>query len=172
MSNTVVVIILLNTYLRISNGYNASFLFGYGLFYDTWAPLTEAAINIVIAIVCGSIWGLSGVLLGNVISFLLIVCIWKPFFLYWKGFKKRSTSYWFNILKYLAILAVSWYSFILIDKNFITLSPNQNYKSLIFYAVIITFIFGVIFSLMMFAVGKGFRSFTCRFFKIEKWIKI
>ena len=172
LSNTVVVIILLNTYLRISNGYNASFLFGYGLFYDTWAPLTEAAINIVIAIVCGSIWGLSGVLLGNVISFLLIVCIWKPFFLYWKGFKKRSTSYWFNILKYLAILAVSWYSFILIDKNFITVSPNQNYKSLIFYAVIITFIFGVIFSLMMFAVGKGFRSFTCRFFKIEKWIKI
>ena len=72
----------------------------------------------------------------------------------------------------MAILAVSWYSFILIDKNFITLSPNQNYKSLIFYAVIITFIFGVIFSLMMFAVGKGFRSFTCRFFKIEKWIKI
>ena len=172
LSNTVGVIILLTTYLRISNGYNASFLFGYGLFYDTWAPLTEAAINIVIAIVCGSIWGLSGVLLGNVISFLLIVCIWKPFFLYWKGFKKRSTSYWFNILKYLAILAVSWYSFILIDKNFITVSPNQNYKSLIFYAVIITFIFGVIFSLMMFAVGKGFRSFTCRFFKIEKWIKI
>ena len=164
--------ILSNTVVVISNGYNASFLFGYGLFYDTWAPLTEAAINIVIAIVCGSIWGLSGVLLGNVISFLLIVCIWKPFFLYWKGFKKRSTSYWFNILKYLAILAVSWYSFILIDKNFITVSPNQNYKSLIFYAVIITFIFGVIFSLMMFAVGKGFRSFTCRFFKIEKWIKI
>lgn len=172
LPNVVVIIILINTYLRISNGYNASFLFGYGLFYDTWAPLTEAAINIGVAIIGGSIWGISGVLMGNVVSFLLIVCIWKPYFLYWKGFKKKSLNYWLNILKYLFVLAISWYLFIWIDKNFIAIVAPENYQNLIFYGVIITIIFGVIFSVAMFVVGKGFKSITCRFLKIEKWIKI
>lgn len=163
LSQIVIIIILLNTYLRISNGYNASFLFGYGLFYDTWAPLTETAINIISAIIGGSIWGLPGVLAGNVISFLLIVCIWKPYFLYWKGFKKKSTSYWFTILSYLILLTLAWAIFILIDTYFITINPYQNFRNLILYAAIITIVFFIIFSSLMLLLGKGFKSFIGRF---------
>lgn len=163
LSQIVIIIILLNTYLRISNGYNASFLFGYGLFYDTWAPLTETAINIISAIIGGSIWGLPGVLAGNVISFLLIVCIWKPYFLYWKGFKKKSTSYWFTILSYLMVLTLAWTIFVLIDTYFITINPYQNFGNLVLYAAIITIVFFIIFSSLMLLLGKGFKSFIGRF---------
>lgn len=161
LSNSVIIIILVNTYLRISNGYNASFLFGYGLFNDTWAPLTEATINIVIAIIAGSIWGLPGILMGNIISYLLIVCIWKPYFLYWKGFKKNSTEYWLNILRYIVILAISWYSFILI-KNIITITPIQGYLNLIFFAITILLVFGTIYTLMMLFFGIGFNNIIHR----------
>lgn len=165
LSQIVIIIILLNTYLRISNGYNASFLFGYGLFYDTWAPLTETAINIISAIIGGSIWGLPGVLAGNVISFLMIVCIWKPYFLYWKGFKKKSTSYWFTILSYLIVLALAWMVFVLIDIYFVTIDPYQNFGNLILYAAIITIVFFIIFSSLMLLFGKGFKSFIGRFLR-------
>lgn len=161
LSNSVIIIILVNTYLRISNGYNASFLFGYGLFNDTWAPLTEATINIVIAIIAGSIWGLPGILMGNIISYLLIVCIWKPYFLYWKGFKKSSTDYWLNILRYIVILAISWYSFILI-KSAITITPIQGYLNFIFFAITILLIFGTIYTLMMLFLGIGFNNIIHR----------
>lgn len=161
LSNSVIIIILVNTYLRISNGYNASFLFGYGLFNDTWAPLTEASINIVIAIIAGSICGLPGVLMGNIISYLLIVCIWKPYFLYWKGFKKNSTNYWLNILRYIVILAISWYSFILI-KSAITITPIQGYLNFIFFAITILLVFGTIYTLMMLFLGIGFNNIIHR----------
>lgn len=161
LSNSVIIIILVNTYLRISNGYNASFLFGYGLFNDTWAPLTEATINIVIAIIAGSIWGLPGILMGNIISYLLIVCIWKPYFLYWKGFKKSSTDYWLNILRYIVILAISWYSFILI-KSAITITPIQGYLNFIFFAITILLVFGTIYTLMMLFLGIGFNNIIHR----------
>ena len=40
------------------------FLYGYGLFWDVWAPLAESVINISVAIIGGYLWGLPGVLLG------------------------------------------------------------------------------------------------------------
>ena len=150
--------------MRISNGYNASFLFGYGLFNDTWAPLTEAAINIITAIIAGTIWGLPGVLLGNFFSFLLIVCVWKPYFLYSKGFKMPSYSYWLNILIYLLIFIIAC-----IISSFITsLVPITksiyNYWALIQYAVVCILIYSVIFTLLMSIWGRGFKSLIVRFF--------
>ena len=163
LSNVVIIIILANTYMRISNGYNASFLFGYGLFNDTWAPLTEAAINIITAIIAGTIWGLPGVLLGNFFSFLLIVCVWKPYFLYSKGFKMPSYSYWLNILIYLLIFIIAC-----IISSFITsLVPITksiyNYWALIQYAVVCILIYSVIFTLVMSIWGRGFKSLIVRF---------
>lgn len=67
---------------------NDVFLAAYGLYQDTWAPITEAVLNLGLSILLGYYWGIIGVLWGILISLLIIVCGWKPFFLYKYGLKK------------------------------------------------------------------------------------
>ena len=119
--------------MRISNGYNASFLFGYGLFNDTWAPLTEAAINIITAIIAGTIWGLPGV------------------------------SYWLNILIYLLIFIIACIISSFITSLVPITKSIYNYWALIQYAVVCILIYSVIFTLLMSIWGRGFKSLIVRF---------
>ena len=59
----------------------------YGLFGDIWAPVTEASINIGMSVLLGYFFGLHGVLLGVLISLLIVVFCWKPWFLFCKGLR-------------------------------------------------------------------------------------
>lgn len=69
-----------------TRGVTDQFLYGYGLFRDVWAPIAEAVIYLVVALIAGSCLGLKGVLLGGIISMLIIVCGWKPVFCSNRGF--------------------------------------------------------------------------------------
>ena len=98
--SVIVALLMYSTMIRLTD----SFLFGSGLFYDVWAPYVEGAICIIGAIVGGSQWGLPGVMLGQLLSQLLIVHIWKPYFLFSKGFHKSVFHYWVMVLKNVALL--------------------------------------------------------------------
>jgi len=100
---TVLILLIVNSFIGFTRGATDQFIFGYGLFYDTWAPITEAILNLVVTIVAGYYWGLPGILLGSIISLMAIVCLWKPYFLYTKGFKKRVSQYWILYFKYLLL---------------------------------------------------------------------
>ena len=54
-----------------------SFIYGYGLFQDTWAPIATLGITILVALVGGYYWGLPGVLLGDVASSITVISIWN-----------------------------------------------------------------------------------------------
>ena len=69
------------------------FLSAFGLFQDIWAPLTEAILNLGLSILLGYYYGLTGILFGVLISLLLMVCCWKPVFLFKKGFKTSLNEY-------------------------------------------------------------------------------
>lgn len=86
---------------------NEAFLSAYGLFQDVWAPLTEAALNLGLSVLLGYYYGLFGILSGVLISLLIMVCGWKPFFLYRCGFKESIGEYVIRLLKYLVLIAVS-----------------------------------------------------------------
>lgn len=80
-------LILFNTVIAIFRLPIELFLNGYILYKDTWAPITEAILNLSVSIVLGIKLGLLGVVLGTTLSLLVIVCIWRPVFLYRDGFK-------------------------------------------------------------------------------------
>jgi len=103
MSGGIVGLILIRYFISQTRSITDQFLFGYGLFYDTWAPIAECVIFVAFAIVGGSLYGLAGVLSGGVFSLLCIVWGWKPFFLFWKGFKISVFKYWGNIFIYYSI---------------------------------------------------------------------
>lgn len=88
---------------------NDTFLAAYGLFQDIWAPITEACINLFLSLLLGYYWGLTGIITGVLISLLVIVCGWKPYFLYHSGFKSPMFSYVFLICKLIILIALSYF---------------------------------------------------------------
>ncbi|QWP30287.1 hypothetical protein J5W80_05490 [Akkermansia muciniphila] len=74
----IMLLLVIRLFITITRGVVDQFLYGYGLFWDVWAPLAESVINISVAIIGGYLWGLPGVLLGGISSLILIVGIWKP----------------------------------------------------------------------------------------------
>jgi Zn-dependent protease with chaperone function len=138
------------------------FIYGYGLFSDVWAPITEAIVSFIISIIGGHFWGLSGLLLGPIISLFLIVGLWKPYFLYRKGFKAPLRFYWLSILKFLVIMFFSWYISHYIILKLITINPVKNYPSWSLYAICVVIVFGFIEFIFMYIFERGMRNFFNR----------
>lgn len=138
-----------------------SFIGGYGLFQDVWAPAVEAAINIGGCLLFGYFWGISGVILGTLLSTILIVCIWKPYFLFTKGFYQSPWHcYFLPLLKRLLLLGVNAAVIIYIET--IIRPTLDNYLSIGLYLcilsiVIIPFIYG-----QFYLFSKGTRAFSKR----------
>lgn len=165
MENILVYTLLAYTYFRISNGYNVSFVYGYGLFNDIWAPIAEVIIMIGVAVIFGIKYGLLGVMMGPFASFILIVCIWKPVFLYMKGFKEKSLSYWLNIVTYLSLSGVSIGITIFIKDYIVGYFNLDNILQLIAYTLICTLSLITIYTPIMWVFGKGFKNLCLRFIK-------
>lgn len=64
----------------------------------------EAGINIGCSILLGYYWGLNGIIGGVILSLLLIIFCWKPYFLFRYGFRDSIKGYIFVCLKYLLLI--------------------------------------------------------------------
>lgn len=100
----VLLLIVMNVFISYTRGGVMQFLYGFGLFYDIWAPVAEIVINLSVAIVGGYFWGLPGVVSGGLVSQILIVGIWKPCFLFTQGFKESVWVYWRRIFLHFAAI--------------------------------------------------------------------
>lgn len=94
VSPTVVLIVVIGYTLGVMRGPTDYFINAYGLFSDVWAPIAESAISISVAILCGMKWGLPGVLMGDLTASILIIYVWKTYFLFTHGFKVNPLRYW------------------------------------------------------------------------------
>lgn len=80
------------------------FIAAFGMYQDIWAPALEAGINIGCSILLGYYWGLNGIIGGVILSLLLIIFCWKPYFLFRYGFRDSIKGYIFVCLKYLLLI--------------------------------------------------------------------
>ena len=104
LQDHIVFLILLNMYIMLTGPAVALFINAYGLYDDTWSAYAEAIINLTITIIVGYFYGLIGILLGKVISLILFAVIWRPIYLYRRGFKESIISYWIGIMSHIGIL--------------------------------------------------------------------
>lgn len=157
-------LIIINSFFSYTRGATDQFIYGYGLFQDTWAPVTEVIINLIVAIVGGHFWGLPGILMGNITSLFLIVAIWKPYFLYSQGFKTSVFHYWTGYSKHLLIIALPAVvcHFLLPSNNF---TPEKSFMHWIIYGAAITSVYGVSTYLLLYFFTPGIRAFTHRILK-------
>ena len=166
MSEALLVLVLISYALAIIRGVTEEFSIGYGLFSDVWSPFVEAAILIIVAIVGGNLWGLEGTLLGSIVSTLLIIYIWKPYFLFSKGLKLSVWVYWRELCKYILSIVVSFY----LSNQLICYVPTKlsiytNWVDWILFATLVSIIFLVVSSCFLLMMTKGTRSLVLRIIK-------
>lgn len=137
---------------------NDTFLYAYGLFQDVWAPIAETVLNLGLSILLGYYWGLSGILSGVIISLLLIVCIWKPVFLYRCGFKEGISEYIVRHLKYLLLITISFVCISILSDRYLS-APIHSYWQWGRDAFILIACYSV-FSFILF-IGLDKASYSC-----------
>lgn len=164
LSDTVRIIILGNFFISQFRGTNDQFIFGYGLFHDTWAPVVTLLITLVVALIGGYLWGLPGVLLGDIASSITIISIWKPYFLYKEGFHLPVRLYWFHIFKYGVVLILAWIGTWLITTFLpFAVDPTHSYGKWILYAFYQVSLFSILLVASMFVISQGIRDLWARF---------
>lgn len=134
-----------------------------GLFrYGRYLVLLTAAINLVVSIALGKVWGVFGILAGSAISRALTNTWYSPYSLYKYGFGMSVKKYYLRYLGFLVLLAVTgsvcWGVCSIIE-----------FSSLLFTVIVKIVICSVIPNVVFFAVfskGESFgilKDFVLRF---------
>lgn len=167
LDNKVLGVLVAILYINLSRLTVDTYIYAYGLFGDVWAPLTEASINIILSIILGYFWGLQGILTGVLISLLIVVFLWKPYYLFKKGL--QSTLYTYIILYVKCVISVG-----IVLAIIYTLYTIFPYDQISARHWIILYQLGIFctFSILLFGVLnmtlKGMRSFAERVATIIK----
>lgn len=145
------VVLIIITFIRLTRT-NDIFLNAYGLFQDIWSPVVEISLNLGLSILLGHYFGITGILSGVLISLLLVICTWKPYFLYSKGFKESITEYIFRYGKSLLLLLIACFSCkILIEKIFAL--NIHNYLQWTLHAVISLSLYAILSLILLLLTG-------------------
>lgn len=143
------------------------FLNGYGLVGDVWAPVVESVIYLAVSIVGGHYLGLFGVLLGPVVSSFIIMFIWKPYYLFTRGFNKPLYFYWLNNAVYIVLTAFSAVVSTYLLRSMGLLSNMSTLWSWTLSGVCVTLMFAVMQSVLFYIFTKGGRMFINRLLRIR-----
>lgn len=158
--------------LGIARGVLDQFCYGCGLFADVWAPYAESIIMVAVAVTCGYYWGLPGVLCGPVVSIIVIIYIWKPYYLFSRGFKLSVSKYWKLFAINITATATAFLATDYIYDTFIqTNIATDNWLGLIENGIIFVIMLTVITTVVYYTVSAGFRDFLYRSKLFQKIIK-
>ena len=154
-------------YLTLTRTIVESYIYAYGLFKDVWAPIIETILNVGLSILFGYYYGITGILSGVFISMVVIVFLWKPFFLFTYGLQE---SLWIYVKMYLQNLFAMIVSFIISSflLSFIKLDPAENFLNFTIQAIASCIILAIVVYILLFICTQGMKDFTCRMGHIIK----
>ncbi|MDD6393069.1 MAG: sugar transporter [Prevotella sp.] len=164
LSRTIVILLLVNTFIMLSRGAVDTFNAAYGNYQDTWSAWAEGTINIIVTIVTCSIWGLPGILIGKIASLIPIIVIWKPLFLYRTSFHRSIWHYWKNVTLMLLCFAIA---FVMSSatSRLLPIEPYQGFLPWTAYCLISTSLFSVVYIAILYISTDGARSMVRRIIK-------
>lgn len=169
LANNELLLLIAITFINLTRT-NDIFLNAYGLFQDIWAPLVEAILNIGLSILLGYYWGLTGILLGVLISLLVIVSGWKAYFLFSQGFKEDIIEYILQYSKYIFLLGAGVMISKALISNIITISCDT-YSSWLIYGITTISIYSTISLSILYLTDKSSKSLSIRLLNLIKQLK-
>lgn len=162
LEEIILVLLLVNVFIMLIRSSVDMFNSAYGHYADTWAAWAEGITNIAVTLLLAPSMGIAGILWGKIVSLLLFVVLWKPYYLFHSGFQLSIKIYWLNIIKYCGIFIVSFY----LGHVIYVLIPIDSSSSFIlwFEKVIFSLLpFILIFYGGMYLFGSGTKDITNRF---------
>lgn len=163
LPHNVLLLTTLNVFISYTRGGVMQFLYGFGLFYDIWAPIAEIIINLSIAIIGGHIWGLTGVILGGLTSQILIVGIWKPYFLFKQGFKESFWNYLKQFFLHFSAIILPAVIIIIVINNQIQFKASESIINWLLMAVTDVGIYIILTIGLLYIFTSGMKNFLHRF---------
>ena len=109
LPSSTLALIISTLFIFISRWSIDHFILAYGLYGDVLSPLIEAILNIGLSIWFGNFWGLNGILLGVLVSQIIIIVLWKPYYLISRCFSGMMKTYWTLVCKHIGCLIISAY---------------------------------------------------------------
>lgn len=167
LDNIILILLLINLYIAQSRGAVDMFNHAHGLYADTWSAWVELVLNLFITIVVGYYYGLIGLLLGKIISILIIVVFWKPYYLFSSGFHLPISQYWRGALKYYLINIVS-FSVTYLFNEYVIKRTITNLFDFIIYALSLVGVYIIINILLMYLFANGTKLLVERIKKIRR----
>lgn len=161
MPQSAFIILILITFINLMRTADA-FLSAYGLFRDVWAPVVEASLNLGLSILLGYYFGLTGILSGVLISLIIIVNSWKPYFLYRNGFRESVWEYVWLYTKKLLLLLLPFAVSVWIATHHIHLSADT-YIGWLTYGGAVVMIYVVLSLLLLWLVDEAMRTLIRQF---------
>lgn len=164
LSHTTLLLIVASAFVRMSRNIVDSFKEAYQLFDDVWAPVTEVTINLGGSILFGYLWGLNGILLGSNLSLLLMVLIWKPYYLMRDGMKESCLRYFSFYGLHIFIIFLCGY--VAVQSRLSSNSVDGIYQLL--WLVPSFLLYAVTSFVLLYLTTGGMRRFTRRVIRIIK----
>lgn len=161
LGDAIILLMIGNFFISLVRSPVQHFQNAYGLFSDIWAPAAEIILNLVISLIFGKLYGIAGIMLGTFTSLSVIVMLWKPYFLYSRGFKASVWNYWKGFIPLMAVFLLSVFIINFIYKTFLN-QQSDNYFEWIINALIISPLIILIYGSLMYISSQGFRDFYKR----------
>lgn len=161
------ILVLISSSIYINRTTVDSFIAGYGLFKDVWAPVVETAINFVGSLSFGYLIGFEGVLVGGILSQLIIICLWKPYFLYTQGMKISPLKFFVPVMGKLTIVIINFVLFVII-LNTCNPSMSDNFIVWSVYSILISITAAILLFVQFYILTSGTRDFTKRIITLAK----
>ena len=138
-----------------------AYINAYGLFGDIWAPIVEASLNVGLSIILGYYFGLHGVLSGVLISLLLVVFCWKPYYLFRKGLDERLSIYIFMYARHL-MAALLCGVIVCLGMRYSMVQGDTTF----FDGLLGILVFSILSTLTLLCVAPGMRNLMRRFIRM------
>lgn len=159
-----VALFCLISHLDLNRGTIDSYIAGYRLFADVWAPFVEGGLMILFAILLGSTYGLNGLLSGTFLSQAGIHLVWRPYYVFTKGFGRSPWLFFSNAPKYplvtMGLLALSTLGLMQLD---LTL---DGYVAIFSHAAWTTLLFALGLFVCYYTMSEGFRKVSMRLYRL------
>lgn len=132
----------------------------YGLYDDVWAPIVKSIINLVLSIVLVQFYGIIGLLIGTFASVLSIEGVWRPYYVFKKGFKRNHGEYLLGITKLIGAFIIATIPLIYIFE--LILVDNLSFYEWLINVLYTSFITLLVFGLILYLTNKYFKAVLMR----------
>lgn len=164
LSHTTLFLIVVLFFMNTVRSVVDSFINAFGLFRDIWAPIVEATLNVSLSIILGYFFGINGILSGVIISLVVIVYVWKPYFLFHNALQLPIIDYVRIFLKLLLILSlIAFVTHMIIA--IIPLDPIKYLSHFFLLVIIAPMIFIVLYFITLYVAEDSMKTFVQRFKK-------